>query len=44
LIWQQNVGQPGATASAGAVPEPAALGLLAVGALGLAAIGRRRKK
>jgi hypothetical protein len=43
LIWQRNLGQSNATASAGAVPEPAALGLLAVAALGLAAAGRRKK-
>ncbi|MBA3484161.1 MAG: PEP-CTERM sorting domain-containing protein [Pirellulales bacterium] len=43
LIWQRNLGQSSATPSAAAVPEPGALALLAVGALGLAAAGRRRK-
>jgi hypothetical protein len=37
LIWQRNLGQMAATPAAGAVPEPAALGMCAVSLVALVA-------
>jgi hypothetical protein len=42
LIWQQNVGAPGAGAAASAVPEPATIGLASV--LGALLLARRRRR
>jgi hypothetical protein len=43
LVWQQNVGAPGAAAAAAAVPEPTALGLTFAAAGVLAAARRSRE-
>ena len=40
-IWESRYGLPPATGAIGAVPEPAACGLLAVGLLALAGMRRR---
>jgi hypothetical protein len=43
LIWQRGIGQPAATASISAVPEPHAVGLMILGAFTLGTGCRRRR-
>jgi hypothetical protein len=43
LIWQQQLGSGAATVAAGAVPEPAALGLAGLAVAATLAAGRRRR-
>jgi hypothetical protein len=42
LIWQRRLGATSSAASAGAVPEPAALGLLAISGVFVAFYRKRR--
>ena len=44
LIWQRNVGNTSASAAAGVVPEPAALGLLIVASAGVVSIRRNGQR